>query len=78
MEGSELREAIKQIIADIIQQNQIANIPPLAGQVTSINADGTVDVTTAVGVIAGVSTPRALVMDEQVVVITGGGRQIAV
>ena len=73
MQGSELRAIIKELILEVIQEQQATQnkLPNVQGVVSSLDSDGTVTVTTNFGLtLTGVRTPRKLIKNDIVLVIT--------
>jgi len=76
-----LQIAVKQLVLDVIAENaqQSQNTPPVPGTVAAVNADGTVNVSTAGGaVLQNVGAAVALVQGQSVIVITAQGVQVAI
>jgi hypothetical protein len=79
MEGSEIRELIKGIIREVDQESALAGAqtPNVQGTVVSVGSDGTVSVSTSLGVFQGIGSPRSLIVGEEVVIITADGQKVA-
>lgn len=78
-----LKLAISNLVDQTLQElaANTASSLPTAGTVTSVNDDGTVNVTTAGGNFlpsVGAATTDVQVIGKQVMVISGDGRQTAV
>ena len=79
-EGTQLRDVVKQLIRQTIQEmNVVNNTPqPLQGQVIAINSDGTVDVQTGSGVFPSCGTSQVRTLNERVTLVTTTeGKRIA-
>jgi len=78
---SALKVALNKLIADTItsQQQVQQNIQPIQGTVSSVNDDGTVNVTTSDGtVFQSVGAATQLTMGAQVIVVSASGVQTAI
>lgn len=81
MEGSLLREAVKKLIRETLDDNQVINqlTPNEQGTIAAVNDDGTVNVLTESGLYQSVGTPTTRSLNEQVIVVTAdGGVRVAI
>lgn len=78
MEGSDLREEIKKLVKEVMQEMQITNqkLPVLSGVVTRNYGDGTFDVAAGGILFSRVSSPRQVTMSENVIVLSVAGNTI--
>ena len=79
MEGSEIRDQIKRLVLETMQEMQITNgiFPVLAGIVIEANGDQTVTVGAAGVLFENVSSPRQLVRGQQVLILSVSGVTVA-
>lgn len=79
-EGSPLRQAVKQLILDTLQEYSIVQQQNdnEQGTVASVNDDGSVNVATQSGLYQNVGTPVQRVVGESVVVVTADGVRVAI
>ena len=82
MEGSPLRSAFKNLIAETLAElkSQTAGSDPEEGTVVSLNTDGTVNVQTSTSQYSTVfvSTTDVYLIGATVLVITGDGQRVAI